>query len=382
MFAYGATGVFWGTFAAATPAIMHLSGLDTAGFGLLLIVMTAGAVPAMIVIGQIAKRFTHGILPTCLSGFALAALALGQSSDLTGLTIALFLAGAASGASDVAMNMRVSDIERSGVTRLFNRAHAMFPLAFVVASPVVGVARENGVGTAPIFLGACAVLAAAALLAALTATGPRPSTRLDAAARSSGSVRAHGFLLLAGIIAAFGAFQEMAVQTWSAVFMESALLASAGLGSLAPAAFTAGLSAGRFTAYILERSFEALGLTLSISALGIVAFAIVAASPNPLLALLGFALAGVAVGPIEPTVYRTVTERAAGRQRGTALSAVTMVAYIGYLSSPPLLGAIAQRFGYPALWLVGAGLAVCVVVLMGVLRRTLWRHAACQAGKK
>ena len=68
--------------------------------------------------------------------------------------------------------------------------------------------------------------------------------------------------------------------------MESALLASAGLGSLAPAAFTAGLSAGRFTAYVLERSFEALHLTLSISALGIVAFAIVAASPNPLLALL------------------------------------------------------------------------------------------------
>ena len=97
---------------------------------------------------------------------------------------------------------------------------------------------------------------------------------------------------------------------------------------------------------------------------------------------LGFALAGVAVGPIEPTVYRTVTERAAGRQRGTALSAVTMVAYIGYLSSPPLLGAIAQRFGYPALWLVGAGLAVCIAVLIGVLRRTLWRHAACQAGKK
>jgi len=107
------------------------------------------------------------------------------------------------------------------------------------------------------------------------------------------------------------------------------------------------------------------------SALGVFAFAMIAASSSTLLALVGFALAGVAVGPIEPTVYRTVTERTTERQRATALSAVTMIVYIGYLSSPPLLGAVAQVFDYQTLWLVGAGFALSIVVLLGVLRRTL-----------
>lgn len=133
MFAYSATGVFWGAFAAATPAIMNLSGLDAGGFGLLLVVMTAGAVPAMVFLGRLPMRLVRWVLLASLSLFAVAALALSQSTDLISLTVAFLLAGAASGASDVALNLRVSEIERSGVERLFNRAHVMFPLVLTCA---------------------------------------------------------------------------------------------------------------------------------------------------------------------------------------------------------------------------------------------------------
>lgn len=371
MFAYSATGVFWGAFAAATPAIMNLSGLDAGGFGLLLVVMTAGAVPAMVFLSRLPMRLMRWVLLASLSLFAVAALALSQSTDLISLTVAFLLAGAASGASDVALNLRVSEIERSGVERLFNRAHAMFPLAYVVASPIAGLARESGVGLELIFLCVCAVLVSAGLIETAAATGPQPMASADGAEQAVGGFRSYGFLLMVGIVAALGAFQEMAVQTWSAIFMESVLFASASLSSLAPAAFTAGLSLGRFAAHLLEGVFEAVRLTLLMSAFGVFAFVIIAASSTTLLALVGFALAGIAVGPIEPTVYRTVTERTTERQRATALSAVTMIVYIGYLSSPPLLGAVAQMFDYQTLWLVCAGFALSIVVLLGVLRRTL-----------
>lgn len=42
---YSAAGVFWGAFAAAAPFFQAQSGLDAAGFGLLLLAMTSGAVP-------------------------------------------------------------------------------------------------------------------------------------------------------------------------------------------------------------------------------------------------------------------------------------------------------------------------------------------------
>lgn len=368
--AYSAAGVFWGAFAAATPAIKAISGLDAAGFGLLLLAMTSGAIPAMIIFGWVADRIARWALPCCLTAFALAALALSQASDLTGLVLALFLVGAASGALDIALNLRVSTIERSNLTRLFNRAHAMFPLSILVVSPVVGLARDGGIGTDTVFASVSAALIAAAILEAAVGKTLQPagkSETSDPAAR----FRVSGVLLLMGAIAALGAFQEMAVQSWSAIFVESALLASASIGGLAPAAFTLGLSAGRFAAHAMERRLEATRLTMLASGIGVLAFLVVATSPNPLLALVGFALAGIAVGPLEPTVYRLVTERAAEGHRGTMLSAVTTVAYVGYLSSPPLLGAIAETSGWSALWLITAGFAASVIALLTILRRRL-----------
>ena len=136
--------------------------------------------------------------------------------------------------------------------QLFNRAHAMFPLAYVVASPIAGLARESDVDLEPVFLCVCAVLVGAALIETTAAMGPQPITSVDSAAQAADGFRSYGFLLMVGIVAALGAFQEMAVQTWSAIFMESVLRVSAGLSSLAPAAFTAGLSVGRFAAHLLE----------------------------------------------------------------------------------------------------------------------------------
>lgn len=380
LIAYSAAGVFWGAFAAAAPSFQAQSGLDTAGFGLLLASMTCGAVPAMVIFGRVADKAARWALPSCLLAFAVAALALSLTNSLTGLVLSFFLIGAASGALDIALNMRVSAIERLGFVRLFNRAHAMYPLALLVASPIVGLARNNGAQIGIIFASVAAILGAAALLEAIVSKDLVPqglvskstaSAQTDETPNSQPSSVVLGVLLLLGLIAALGSFQEMAVQSWSAIFMETVLGASATVGGIAPAAFMLGLSGGRFAVHLLEQRFEPMLLVVTAAAIGIPAFLLIAASSNWQLALVGFVLAGFAIGPIEPTIFRTVTQRAARGSRGKMLSVVTTIAYVGYLTSPPVLGTVAETAGWPALWILAATFALSVALLILFVRRKL-----------
>lgn len=107
--------------------------------------------------------------------------------------------------------------------------------------------------------------------------------------------------------------------------------------------------------------------------LGVPAFAVVALSGHWPIVLLAFLLAGVAVGPIEPTVFRLVAGRYGQAERGRVLSAVTAVAYIGYLVSPPILGGIAENAGWEAMWgttaMVAAGVVLLTVQLVRLERR-------------
>lgn len=370
LLAYSAAGVFWGAFAAAAPSFMVASQLDTAGFGLLLLAMSSGAVPAMVIFGWVADRIAKWALPSCLLAFAFAATALSLANNLTGLVVAFFLVGAASGALDIALNLRVSAIEKANSVRLFNKAHAMFPLALLVASPVVGLARENGAEIGVVFAFVAVVLGAASLLEGAVSKGvtfaQTPNT-MDTQSRMNVS----GLVLLLGVIAALGAFQEMAVQSWGAIFVETALAASATIGGLAPAAFMMGLSGGRFAAHILEQRFEPLILIAVAATIGVPAFVMVAVSPTWELALVGFVLAGIAVGPIEPTIFRAVTQGGSGGNQGRMLSVVTTIAYVGYLTSPPVLGSVAETSGWPALWILAAGFAALVAVMSLLIRRQL-----------
>jgi predicted MFS family arabinose efflux permease len=372
---YVAAGVFWGAFAAATPAFQALSGLDPAGFGLLLLALTSGALPTMLLFGRHADRVERWAMPACLIAFAAAVFVLARAGGLPGLFAGLLLTGAASGALDIALNMRVSAIERTHGIRLFNRAHAAFPLAMLATSLGVGVAREAGVATGLVFSGvALALLAAAAAEAALASRRPAPNATPEAEPAQDGASarRPRGrpglALALLGAVAALGAFQEMAPQAWAAIFVETGLGASAVAGGAAPAAFTLGLSLGRLIAHEAEARLAPLRIVRIAALAGVPAFALVAAAPGWPVALAGLLLAGMAVGPVEPTVFRTVTERAAEGARGTTLSVVTTIAYLGYLASPPVLGAVAQALGWPALWLTAATLSALVAGLATVLR--------------
>jgi MFS family permease len=168
--------------------------------------------------------------------------------------------------------------------------------------------------------------------------------------------------MLAGL-AALGATMEGGGHTWSALYVETALAAGPAAGGFAAAAITLGLTAGRLLAHRIEARLGDMAVIRLFALAALPGFLILGVAPVPLVAILGFFLAGVGIGPVEPAVFRSVAGRHAETVRGVALARATGLAYLGYLLSPSIVGQAIERAGWPFAWALLGMLAIGIAAL-------------------
>ncbi len=358
--AFAAASVYWGSYIAAMPDLKAISGLTDARFGLLLTSVTVGGIISMQILGRVLHRVQAYAIPVALTGFAAGLLVLAAASGPVTLAAALFLAGAASGALDISLNMRLARIETDFDLQLFNRAHAVFPFGMLVTSASVGLLRDGGATPAMIFPAGAALLL---LAAAAEWRAGRHQEPLPAPRRGSGRLRPGGVLVALGALAALGAMMESGAHTWSALFVEGRLGSSPLTGGLAAAAVTLGLTTGRLMAHRYERRLRDMTIVRIAALFALPGFAILAFAPTPAIAIPGFFLAGLGIGPIEPAVFRSVSRRHDEAARGRAIALATGLAYVGYLSSAPAMGALIEGRGWTAMWLTLIGFAGLAIAL-------------------
>ena len=346
--AYAAAGVYWGTYVTSLPAFLAISGLPEAQFGWLMTLVTLGGLLTMQAMGRILHRVQALAIPVCMAAFAGGMVLFGLASGPWTLGAAMFLSGAASGALDISLNMRVARIESDLNIRLFNRVHALFPVAMLVASVAVGALRDNGLTPGQIFPPAAVVLLAVAALEFRAGRHQRPGSAKDS---GKGTIGLRGALVLLGTLAALGAVLEGGGHTWSALFVEQALSGSPFIAGVAAAAITLGLTTGRLIAHALEHRYRDMVICRAAALLTIPGFIILSLAETPATAIIGFFVAGVGIGPVEPAVYRSTAKRHPEATRGRALALVTGLAYLGFLTAPPLMGTIIQGAGWSAMWL-------------------------------
>ncbi len=349
--AYGVAGIYWGALVASFPAFQAISGLDAGAFGLLLAAQSIGGIVAMQLLGRVLHRVQALAVPVSFALFAAGMSVLGLAGGPWSLAAGLFLAGGASGALDIALNMRVARIETDLDARLFNRVHALFPFSMLLSSAATGALRDMGATPAHLFLPIAGIFLCAAALEWRAGRHQRAGTAKD----GRGRVRLGPVVILLGALAAMGATMEGGAHVWSAIFMEAELGGSATLGGLAAAAITLGLTTGRLVAHRLEARMRDMAILARFALIALPGFVVLAVAGNPWVALAGFFLAGIGIGPVEPAVFRSVAKRHDEENRGRALALATGLAYIGYLSAPPILGRAVDGFGWGTMYgLLGA----------------------------
>ncbi|WP_457965403.1 MFS transporter [Arthrobacter sp. D1-29] len=380
------------------PEIKTDLGLTNAVFGLAVAAFPFGALLAGLSAGFLVRRFRSSrvaIVATVLASLGIL-LAAGAPA-WAALAAGFFLAGAMDSITDVAQNSHGLRVQRLYGRSILNSFHAVWSVG-AVAGGVLGAAAAELAVSRFFHLGMAAVVFSlmAALSYRLLLSGPEPldsvgdddtgSERLERAAETgkpaSKSVTKYGALLALVIIASAGALVEDSGSSWSAIYLSgslgaSAFIAGAGFIALQGTQFVGRIIGDRLVDRFGQRSVARAGGFIVLLGMGVAL-----AFPSVMGSIAGFGLAGFGVATLIPAAMHAADELP-GFRPGTGLTIVSWLLRLGFLLSPPVVGAIADATSLRLGLLIVPAAGLLVMVFAGVLapaRRQLSKASAA-AGK-
>jgi MFS family permease len=344
---FATNGLAYAGWLARAPAARNDLSLSPAGFGLLLLCLSAAAIAAIPLAGPLVQRIgpARAVLLGSTS-VVLGLLGLGTGTALGSVPLAgvgLVLAGMGNSTWDVAMNVEGADVERRLGRTVMPRFHAGFSLGTVVGAGFSAAAAAVGLSlSAQLFLTAAVTAGVMVVMVRrfLPYTAlPREERRSVSALQAWRNPRT---LLIGLIMLGFG-FTEGTANDWLAISLVDGYHTSETIGAIGFGTFVTAMTLARmYGGLAIERwgRVTVLRLTAASAALGLL---LVVSSVSVPLALLGAVLwgAGASLGfPIGMSSAADDPVRAA-----VNVSVAGAIGYGAFLAGPPLIGFLAQHFG-------------------------------------
>jgi predicted MFS family arabinose efflux permease len=346
-----AAGIGIGAWASSLPLLAAGVGLNKGQLGTVLLCFAFGAIVLMINVGRYIDRVvSNQVLSLCGSVvFGAAFLVIPFIENPIVLGGSVFVAGAAFGTLDVAMNTEASQIELETGRHLMSSFHAVFSIGNLAGAFLVGQLIGLGGG-----LQAC--LGVAGLLVMFLALSTRmiatKTTHRSAglhpegmpAANTSLSATQRTLILVLGGIAFLALLAEGGMMDWTAIYMIDILGASESHGAYAFAIFAGAMAGGRLVGDAVTRRVGHIPLIRFGGVLCAVSVAMLLFANSAVLSLAALALCGLGVANMVPAVFASAGN-VGGTAAGRAISIVTTMGYSGLLLGPALLGFLAQATG-------------------------------------
>jgi MFS family permease len=361
-----ANGVLLASWVARIPTVTGNLDLDNAQVGIALLGVAVGSLSAFPFVGRFIARFGSARV-TRVTGLACCAAAVlpALAPGLPALFGALVIFGASLGAMDIAMNAQGVEVERAQGRTIMNSLHGFWSLGGFTGAALGGLVASLGIG-ATAHLAGIAFVAAGALLVAYRSLVPdQPGEDQEEAPVFMLPPRALWGL---GAIAFFSSIGEGAMADWSALYLNESLGTGVGVAATGYAAFSLAMLVGRFGGDRLVAWLGTEAVVRSGGAVAALGLAVGMALHTLSAALVGFALVGLGLSVVVPTVFS-----AAGRHptipRGTAIAAAATMGYSGFLAGPPVLGWVAELTSLRLALAIVAVLCAGIVVLSPAVRR-------------
>jgi MFS family permease len=353
------------------PAIKSELGLSNAEFGLAVAAFPLGALIAGLAAGMLIRRFRSSRV--AIAGTLLTAVGLliaGVAPSWLALAAGIFLAGAMDSITDVAQNSHGLRVQRLYKRSILNSFHAVWSIGAVTggllgaAAAQLEVPRATHLAVSAVTFTLFAIYSYRFLL-----SGPEPeepeATPVAHEAHPAGPTRSAGRLgkwLVLGalvVIAASGAVVEDAGASWSAIYLTDTLETSALVAGLGFIALQGMQFIGRLLGDGLVDRFGQRAVARSGGAIVFLGMGAALAFPSIPGTIVGFGLAGLGVATLIPAAMHAADELP-GFRAGTGLTIVAWLLRLGFLVSPPIVGAIADltALRYGLLMVPLAGLLV------------------------
>ena len=282
------------------------------------------------------------------------------------LLVGTLALGAANGALDVAMNAHGVAVERRHPEPILSSFHAAFSVGGLTGALGGAAAAAAGVDVRWHVL-AVAVPSLVAGMAVCRRLLPAEADDLgdDAGPLLAIPPRA---IWAVGAVAFCALLAEGAAADWSAVYVRESLGGAAAVASLAFAAFSLTMTAGRLVGDRLTTAWGPVALVRRgglVSALG--AALLIA---HPVAAMAGFACLGAGLATMVPVVFRAASVLP-GLTPGVGIAAVSTMGYAGFLVGPPLVGGISELTSLPLALVMLVALALLMAALAPRVRPPL-----------
>jgi MFS family permease len=360
--------VFYASLVPRLPQVKADLGLSSTALGAALAAVPLGALLAGVAAAALIRRFGSG--PVASYGLVMlgvAVWAVSVAPSWPGLAAAFLLVGALDAVIDVAQNAHGLRVPRLYQRSILNAFHGIWSVGAVtgglLGSAAAGLEVPLGGhlgGTALVF-GMVALGVSRAMLPgrdepeAVADERPRERPRRRAAIPA---------LAVLAVLAACGAVVEDAGASWSALYLRTELAAGAATAGLGFVALSVAMTIGRLTGDRVVDRYGQRRVARAGGALIAAGMGFALALPSVPATLAGFALAGLGVATLVPAVYQAADELP-GLPHGVGLAVINWLLRIGFLVSPPLIGAVADA--------LSLRVALVAVVLAGVVTLLLGR---------
>jgi MFS family permease len=372
--AFLATGFAFASWASRIPQVKARLALSPSDLGLVLLAFAAGSIIALPLSGSVVARFGSRRVVTAMAGLAgvgLLTVAVGYEIGVVPVTAGLLAFGVATGTWDVAMNVQAAIVERHLGRAIMSRFHAGFSIGTVAGALGGALMVTLGVPVS-VHLALVGVAIAAGVPVAVRRFMPDHADEDQARAVTSNAGRdalaawREPRTLLIGVFVLAFAFAEGSGNDWISVAMIDGRRVSPAIATLAFAVFLAAMTIGRWIGPWLLDTYGRVPVVRALSVVTIAGLLLFAYGPSTPLAFAGAVLwgEGVSLGfPVGMSAGADDPALSAPR-----VGVISSIGYCAFLSGPPLIGFLGQRYTVQHAL---AGVVVLVVVagaLGGVVR--------------
>jgi MFS family permease len=351
-----ADGLGFGIWAGHIPAFKQKFQLSDSSLSIALLAIAAGSIFSMPVAGQAVRHFgSRYCIAISVACYGLCLICIALAPSLILFVVAALLFGAAKGAVDVGINAQAVVVEKCYGRPIMSSFQALWSVGGLAGGFLTSVTLS--LGSTPVinlvFVGSLILLVDRLNYSHLLREASAREGEGGKRFRLPGKA-----LLYVAILTFIALFSEGVLQDWAAVYMRQVVAVPVAVAAVGYAGYSTAMALGRFVGDRVVAFFgERFVMRLS-GALIIVGLAAALLVPSPILAIAGFAVAGLGNSNLVPILFS-----AAGRDPvlgpGPGIAAVTTLGFFGFLIGPAVIGLMSKFFGLPV--------ALSLVAVLGLI---------------
>lgn len=336
---FATLNIFLGTWAIFIPEIKSSLNINEGQLGFAIFFMALGTLtmlllaPGLIRKLKVGKATAIGVLI-----FIFSFLVPFGATNYYILCLGMYLVGASSGFTDIAMNTLVTEIEKEDDVHIMSANHGFFSLGGFIGAGLGGLFLSKDILPLYHLLVVIAIMLVLNLLFIKNYIDIT-SKKIDEINFSFKNLKP---LLALVIIGFFVMASEGAIVDWSALYLNDVSRIEANKVGLGYTIFSLTMALGRFLGDSISKIHGSKRLIIVGLFLGVMGFAFILLE-RPFWALTGFGFVGLGLSVIVPELFR-IGGKLQHVESSQGVSAISGSGFLGFLVGPVLLGFLAEMY--------------------------------------